>query len=107
MNNQLTEKIHNYCDYVITGKPAANLPIQNRYINEAKWIISMEYNLKTFIEPLAENWSILWIFRKDFMLEIIKALPDKPNSVFDHWVLGKAFGYTDEAIEEFLLNSSK
>jgi hypothetical protein len=107
MNNRLTEKIQNYCDYVIAGKPTANLPIQSRYITEAKNLIHTGYNLKTYIEPLVENWSVLWIYRKDFMLEIIKALPDKPSSVLDHWVLGKAFGYTDEAIEEFLGNFSK
>ena len=36
------------------------------------------------------------------MLEIIKALPHNPKTVYDHWVLGKAFGYSDESIGEFL-----
>jgi len=54
---------------------------------------------------LSNGWFRLWIFKKDIMLEIIKVLPDKPNSIFDHWVLGKVFGYSDEAIEEFLTSS--
>lgn len=106
MNNILKEKIHNYCYQVRTSKPVANIAIQNRYIDEAKRIIN-ENKLRYFIEFLSVNWSSLWIYKKDFMLEIIKALPDNPNCVYDHWVLGKAFGYSDEAIEEFLLNPTE
>ena len=98
MNNQLKEKIHNYCQYIITGKSIANLPIQTRYIEKAKNLIEKEYKLKIFIEPLAESWSSLWIYKKEFMIEIIKALPDDPKTIYDHWVLGKAFGYSDEEL---------
>ena len=104
MNNILKEKIHSYCYQIKTGKPVANVALQNRYIKEAKQIISKN-GLKYFTEFLSDGWSTLWIFKKDFMLEIIKALPDKPSSIFDHWVLGKAFGYSDEAIEQFLTKS--
>lgn len=73
-------------------------------MNEAKQIIS-EDKLKYFFKFLNKDWSTLWIYKKDIMLEIIKALPDNPKSVFDHWVLGKAFGYSDKAIEGFLASS--
>ena len=102
MDNILKEKIYNLCYQVKTGKPAANLPIQKRYSNQATQIIVKECRLKYRIEPLSEGWSNFWIFKKDYMLEVIKRLPQKPKTTFDHWVLGKAFGYSDEAIEEFL-----
>jgi len=106
LNNILKEKIYNYCYQIKTGKPISNTAIQNRYVDEAKLIINGN-KLKYFFEFLSNDWSTLWIYEKNIMLEIIKALPDKPNSIFDHWVLGKAFGYSDEAIEEFLLNLSE
>ncbi len=106
MNNTLKEKIHNYCYQIKTGKPVANIAVQNRYIVEAKQIIN-ENKLRYFIEFLYVNWSSLWIYKKEFMIEIIKALPDNPKTIFDQWVLGKAFGYTDEAIEDFLGNLSE
>ena len=104
MNNILKEKIYNYCYQIKTGKPVASVVIQDRYINEAKQIINKN-GLKYFIEFLSDDWFTLWIFKRDIMLEIIKALPDKPISIFDHWILVKAFGYSDEAIEEFLTSS--
>ncbi len=103
MNNILKEKINNYCYQVETGKPIANLPIQKRYIIQALKIIK-EYGLKSYEENSAAGWSILWIFKRGYLLEVINNLPEKPKTVYDHWVLGKAFGYSDEAIEEFLLN---
>lgn len=102
MNNILKEKIYNLCYQVKTGKPAASMPIQKRYSNQAKQITLKECRLKCHIEPLSEGWINFWIFKKDYMLEVIKGLPSKPKTTFDHWVLGKAFGYSDEAIDEFL-----
>jgi len=104
MNEILKEKIYNYCYQIKTGKPVANIAIQNRYINEVKQIIK-ENRLRCSLEFLSDDWSKLWIYKKQFMIEIIKALPDRHKSVFDHWVLSKAFGYSDEAIEEFLTSS--
>ena len=106
MNEILKEKINNYCYQIKTGKPVSSIAIQNKYVEEAKQTIE-DNGLRYFIEFLSDGWFTLWIYKKDIMLEIIKALPNKPISVFDHWALGKAFGYSDEAIEEFVLNFSK
>jgi len=106
MNNILKEKIYNYCYQIKTGKPVANIAVQNRYVDEAKQIIN-ENKLRYFIEFLSVNWASLWIYKKDFMLEVIKALPDNPKTIYDHWVLGKAFGYSNEAIEDFLTSSKR
>jgi hypothetical protein len=84
------------------GKPSAILPVQNRYVKQAKEKILKNYGLQVYEQQLSEGWTVLWIYKKDYMLEVIKMLPEKPKTIFDHWVLGKVFGYSDEAIEEFI-----
>jgi hypothetical protein len=42
------------------------------------------------------------ILKKPFILENIKKLPEKPKTIYDHWVLSKAFSFPDETIEEFI-----
>ena len=36
------------------------------------------------------------------MLVNIKSSPDQPNTPYDHWILGKMFGYPDEEIRDFI-----
>ena len=96
-------KIDIYCYMVQTGKPAACIAIQARYMGEAIQEVDRE-GLQAYVEILAEGWNTLWIYKKDFMLDVIKRLPDKPETVYEHWILGKVFGYSEEAIEEFVKN---
>lgn len=101
MNDFIASKVNLYCDLVNKGKPCACEAIQERYIYET--IKSIEgHGLKIYIENLSPGWKTIWIYKDDYMLEIIKLLPEEPKTVFDHWVLGKAFGYSDEAIRNFL-----
>jgi len=91
-----------YCYMVSRGKPAAVIPIQKRYVLDIKSTVESFQEIKTFEQFLADGWISLWIYKKNFMLEIIKSLPEKPNTVYDHWVIGKVFGYSDEVITEFI-----
>jgi len=84
------------------GKPSAILSIQNRYIDKLQRYIESEYGLHVYAEKLAKESTTLWIYKDSYMLEIIQNLPYKPETVFDHWVLGKIFGYSDEAIGKCL-----
>lgn len=102
MNEIVLGKIISICYMVERGKPCACETIQNRYIEEIVKEVHRMYNLKTYVEDLAPEWKTIWIYKDDYMLEIIKLLPDKPNTSFEHWILGKAFGYSDEAIKNFL-----
>ncbi len=107
MNEFTQGQIDIYCQSVFAGcKPCALLPLQDRYVEEARQIIN-DNSLFFYSEFLYEGWQTVWIYKESFMLEIIKALPDDPQTAFDHWVLGKAFGYSDEAIEEFLTTSER
>lgn len=101
MNDYIASKIDLYCDLVLKGKPCACEPIQERYVREAVLKIR-DFGLKTYIEHLSEGWRTIWIYKDEYMLEIIKSLPEEPKTTFDHWVLGKAFGYSDEAIKSYL-----
>lgn len=91
-----------YCYMIQRGKPSAILPIQNRYTDELQRHIESQYGLHVYTEALTEKWTTLWIYKDSYMLKIIQGLPHKPETVFDHWVLGKIFGYSDEAIRQDL-----
>lgn len=103
-NDWLKSQVEAYCYMVSRGKPAAVLAIQNRYSTEINSIVKSFQGLKTFEQFLSEGWISLWIYKKDYILEVIKSLPEEPKTIYDHWVLGKVFGYSDEAIEEFIRN---
>ena len=93
-----------YCEIVRTGiKPAAMLSIQTRYVDEMIVVVENE-GLKIYIQDVDEdsNWKTGFIYKHDYLLEVIKAAPEHPNSIFEHWVLGKLFGYSDEAIRDFV-----
>lgn len=102
MNDSLKVQINDYCYFIQRGKPSAMLQVQNRYINEAMEIVERYEDLYYINKYLSDGWREFWIYRKPFMSEVIKNLPEKPKTIYDHWLLGKAFGYSDEAIEEFI-----
>ncbi|KOA19343.1 hypothetical protein CLHOM_24490 [Clostridium homopropionicum DSM 5847] len=102
MNEVIKERINTYCEFVKRGKPTAMIAIQNRYVDDAIKIVTKIYNLNTYIENLSEGWKILWIYKDNYMLDIIKEMPEQPKTVYEHWVLGKIFGYSDESIKTFI-----
>lgn len=91
-----------YCYMVERGKLAAEVPVQNRYIEELQHYVCEKHGLKTYAIEFYSGWTDLWIYEKPYVLELIRTTSSKPKSVFDHWVLGKLFGFSDSAIEEFL-----
>lgn len=91
-----------YCYMVSRGKPAAVIAVQKRYVTEVKSTIESFHGVKTYEQFLSDGWVSLWIFKNDIMIEIIKSLPEEPNTAYEHWVLGKVFGYSEEAITEFI-----
>jgi len=101
MNELIKLKIDLYCEMVQKGKPCACEAIQERYFEEVNVVINT-YNLKTYSENLAVGWKTIWIYKDDYMLDIIKSLPNEPKTSYEHWICGKAFGYSDESIKEFI-----
>jgi len=107
MNEILRSVTDLYCDLILKGKLCACEAIQERYVTESVDRVKSIYGLMTYVEDLAPGWNTLWIYKDEYMLEIIKLLPEEPKTVYDHWILGKAFGYSDEAIRIFLETKQK
>ena len=101
MDNFILNKINFNCDMVQKGKLCSCEPLQDRYVADAIKIIN-NFKLKSYVEELSSGWKTVWIYKDEYMLEIIKKLPEHPETIFEHWILGKAFGYSDEAIKNFL-----
>jgi hypothetical protein len=95
-------EIETYCYMVQRGKPAAMVPVQERYLEEVVALVKRLPSLKVYIERLDKGWATLWIYKYPHILEVIKSVPQVPNTVFDHWALGKLFGYEEAAILEFI-----
>lgn len=93
-----------YCEAIQKGtKPVAMLSIQSSYVDKAKEYIESE-GMKIYIKDVVGdgNWKVIFIYKYEYLLDVIKATPEYPNSIFEHWVLGKLFGYSDGAIKDFL-----
>lgn len=101
-NSMQQGEIIAYSYMVERGKPAAMLPIHERDVENAVVFVRETFNLNTYIEDLAEGWKTLWIYKHEHILSIIRILPRVPKTIFDHWTLGKLFGYEESAIHEFI-----
>ena len=96
-------ELNSYCYMVNRGcKSIATMGLQDRHIADAKQIIENE-KLKFYSEFLYEGWTTIYIYKHDYLLEVIKNSPDEPKTVYEHWVLGKMFGYSDEEIGKFIV----
>lgn len=105
MSDQIIGELEAYC-YMIHrgGKPAASVAIQDRYLETAASIVE-SHGLKYHVEELSPGWKTFWVYQYPHILDVIKALPQAPETVFDHWALGKLFGYSEESIQNFLSTS--
>jgi len=102
LSPSLEGQLEAYLYMVTRGKPAAMLPVHKRDIEESVEYITARSGLKTHVEPLDNEWYVLWIYKCDHILPVIKAIPQVPVTVFDHWVLGKLFGYDEASIQDYL-----
>ena len=101
MNDYLRGKIESYCYQVNRGKPAAALPVKEKYLEETKRLIK-SHSLKLINKDLSQNWTTVWIYKHGHLKEIINKLQQAPESKFDHWVLGKLFGYSEIEIGNYI-----
>lgn len=95
---QLTE----LCQMIYRGtKPCAIMPIMDRDLKMAKIICTIE-NCKFKTIYLSDEWKTLWIYIRDELLKVIDLLPIEPQTEADHYLLGALFGYSNDAICDFL-----
>ena len=83
-------------------KPLAVMPIKKAYESEAIKLIDSEKCKSAIREMNDENWVEIWIFKRDEMRFIIDYLPEEPTTEFEHFILGCAFGYSIDAICDFI-----
>lgn len=102
LRNRFRGRIEAYCEVILDGRrPCAMIPIPDKYTPYALGIVH-DCRLRGYLETTDQpEWAKLWIYKRDFMFEVIKHLPDKPKTAYEAWILGKAFNYSDETIERF------
>ncbi|AWP28797.1 hypothetical protein [Paenibacillus sp. Cedars] len=99
------EELSVYCLLVKRGKPAAVIPLQERYLEEAMKIVESTEGLLTHADRLSEGWISFWVYQYPHILEVIKNAPQAPKTAYDHWLLGKLFGYDERTIQEVIKTS--
>jgi hypothetical protein len=103
MNNLLKGQLICYCEAVKRDlKSIALIPIQERYLEEIEKFVSDEEKLNLYSNELCDGWVSIFIYKHEYMKDIIEELPEHPKTVYEHWILGKAFGYSDKSIGDFV-----
>lgn len=98
-------EINTYCYQVKCGsKPMAFMNLKTSYIDLVTKYINDNYGLNVYIQEVKDypEWITLFIYKHGYLIEIIKNLPEQPQTPYEHWILGKACGYSDDAIGEFI-----
>jgi len=73
------------------------MPVPVRCLEAARRRVRRLHGLETYEQIICNGWASLWIYQYPHIREVIESLPDAPQTVYDHWVLGKLFGYSEEA----------
>lgn len=98
-------EIRTYCLQIKCGsKPMAVTNIKTVYVDIVTNYIKEKYNLNVYTQDI-ENYpecKNIFIYKHDYLIDIVKSLPEKPQTPYEHWIVGKACGYSDEAIGEFI-----
>ncbi len=102
MNDFTAGQLTALCQMVYRGsKPCAVIPILNKDFQIAKSKCIME-NCKFKGVKLNNDWVTFWIYIRDEISEIIDTLPQTPETKADHYILGSLFGYSNNAICDFI-----
>jgi len=102
MNEHTKGQLIELCQMVYRGaKPCAMMPIMEKDFKMAKITCMME-NCKFKAVYLSDGWNPLWIYIRDEISEIIDTIPEKPETKADHYLLGSLFGYSNDAICDFI-----
>lgn len=83
------------------------MALQDRHVDEATKLVTEEHRLHVYTEWLYGGWVTFWVYKYDHILEVIQSTTPVPNTPFDHWVLGKLYGYDESSIAEYLNESNE
>ena len=82
-------------------RPAASAAIVQRDLERAREVAA-GCGVGFLDFPLAEGWREVWVYREPHLRYVIIQTERKPATAYEHWVLGKLFGYSEDAIAGFL-----
>jgi len=104
MNDFTKGQLTELCQMVYRGaKPCAMVPVMNKDFKMAKIICTME-NCKFKALNLSDGWKTFWVYIRDELIEVIDSMPPELETEADHYLLGALFGYSNDAICDFLRN---
>jgi len=90
------------CQMVNRGaKPCALMTIKDKDLGTAEDICTTE-NCKYKATVLDDGWVSFWIYKRDELSAVIDCLPATPENYADHYLLGALFGYSNDAICDYL-----
>lgn len=104
-----------YCYLVQRGKPASKIGIRRNISDKVTRWIQECYELQVLIDDPAtyisantleelalEDTVFLWIFKYPHLKNVIEFVMEQPEGQIKEWLQGKLFGYSEEAIQEYL-----
>jgi hypothetical protein len=91
---ELCQMVYHEC------KPCAMIPIKKKDKDYALHICNND--VYTYIEDIDKKRIEFWMFKRIELLDVIKLLPDNPQTKADHYLLGALFGYSNNAICDYL-----
>lgn len=97
-------QLNAYCYEVEKGtKPVALILVKTIYVDEIKQCVE-EHSLRVKVKEVNEypEWSSAYIFKDKYLGKVIENAPEEPSSIYDHWILGKLFGYSDAEIKAYV-----
>jgi hypothetical protein len=102
MNDYTFGQFIELCQSVFRGcKPCAMMPLKKRDLDEALFFCNDEgcYSKTNKIDG---EWVEFWIFKRMEIEKIIELIPEEPKTPLDHYLLGALFGYSNDAICDFI-----
>lgn len=87
------------------GKPVYVCNLKENELIEAEQMVKDE-ELYAYPVPASTGWIHFYAYKYPHLLEVIKSAPNQPQTAYDHWVLGKMFGYDEQSIHEFVTKAS-
>jgi len=93
-----------YCEQVRSGsRVAGQLSCEAGYAERLSSLIASE-NCQAIVEKHADGRTTVWIYREDYVKDIIEWLQSIPQSKAGAWGMGKLLGYSDSEIANYIQN---
>lgn len=85
-------------------RPVALVMVRNEHLEKCIDLIKNE-GMNIILNPRGNNHTAVYIYKNSSLGHIINFALGKPydKKTLMHWINGKMFGYSDESIEDFIM----